>query len=190
MPNPNPSVETRIKKGEVRNPLGAGAQHPEIRALRNLTKDEMAEVGSLIVKGDLAEIRQIIEDSKPGSNSKTKHSTLKVMLASVAIRVINRGDMHALDILLNRLIGRPIETIDHQGLEKIMPRVVVMLPPNGFESPQTPTTIQVKPVPPPAEDAQIIETVPQIADFDPYQAIPSAVSDSSPNVAKDGGYRG
>jgi hypothetical protein len=37
MANPHPSPGTRIKRGEVRNPQGARAHRPEIRALKKLT---------------------------------------------------------------------------------------------------------------------------------------------------------
>jgi len=89
----------QFKKGEPSaNPLGAKLHNPEIRAIKNLTESEMVEIGSLILKGSLDELKAIKD--APGTTA------LKAMMASVAIKTIAKGDHQALDALLNRLIGK------------------------------------------------------------------------------------
>ncbi len=52
------------------------------------------------------------------------------MIASVAVRIIQGGDMHALDILLNRLVGKVKDEVMQQ-MEIRTPQVIVTLPDNG-----------------------------------------------------------
>lgn len=113
-----------IRKGQVLNPRGGQVHDKDIKALRNLTKDELKEVGSLILKNNVEALKAIGKD--PGA------SALKTMVASVVVRVIQKGDMYALDLLLDRLIGKVKEEIQHTGLHA--PQVIVTLPKNGREA--------------------------------------------------------
>ena len=83
-----------------------------------LTREEMEELGSLIVKGDINKIMEMRQDPKA--------SVMQVMLSSVALKIINKGDMHALDLLLNRLVGKVSDKVHHTG--DIGPQVIVQLP--------------------------------------------------------------
>lgn len=103
-----------IKKGQVLNPLGAGAHDPELRALKRLTAHEVAEIGSMIVQRNLPALQQIIKESK---DLDSKHSALKVWMATIAIKGISKGDSHALDTLLNRITGRVKEKIELTGAD-------------------------------------------------------------------------
>lgn len=102
--NKSPPVEHQFKKGEVRNPLGAGAHNPELRKLKTLTEQELVEVGSLVIKGSIVELQAIMKDPNC--------TALKAMMASVAIKAINKGDGVALDILLNRIVGKVKERVE------------------------------------------------------------------------------
>ena len=119
MPNPSPKTEHlkkhQIKKGEVRNPIGAGAHDPALRAVRFMTKDEMAEVGKLILDKDFQQLREMADSLKVNDGKKKNISVLKAMVASVAMRIISKGDMHALDILLNRLVGKVKDEVQLNG---------------------------------------------------------------------------
>ncbi len=112
-----------FKKGKSGNPAGKAKDPPELKKLKNLTKQELADIGSLIVKGDYVALRALAK--APGA------TVLQRMLASIAMRIIEKGDMHSLDILLNRMVGRVKEEV---ALTGNVPQVVVNLPPNGREA--------------------------------------------------------
>lgn len=102
-----PPVHGQIKKGEVRNPLGAGAHDPMLKAVRRLSAAQVAEIGALVITSNLEGLKKIAEN--PNS------SALQVWMATIAIRGVKTGDAHRLDILLNRLVGRVKETIELSG---------------------------------------------------------------------------
>lgn len=118
-----PPKHTRWKKGQSGNPLGGAAISPETRALRNLTKAELVDVGNLVIKGDFDTLKALARAPKA--------TVLQRMLASVAVKIIDKGDMHSLDILLNRMVGRVKEEVT---LTSNVPQVVVNLPANGREA--------------------------------------------------------
>ncbi len=95
---------TKWKKGQSGNLAGGRKHSPEIKALRNLTEEEMVEIGSLVVKGSIEELRAIKNDPNA--------SALKCMMASVAIKTIATGNAQALDILLNRLVGKARDRVE------------------------------------------------------------------------------
>lgn len=120
-----PPVETRWKKGQSGNPAGKPPDPPELKALKNLTKKELVDVANIIIKGNTDELLGLKDDPDA--------SVLQVMIASIAVRVIKKGDMAALDILLNRLIGKVKDEVEHSGSMNL-PQVVVKLPSNGKEA--------------------------------------------------------
>lgn len=128
---PTPPKEHQWKKGQSGNPLGARLHNPETKALKNLTKQELIDIGNLIVKGDIESLTAIRDSVKTGGKGV---SVLSVWIASVAMRSIESGDMHALDILLNRLIGKVKDDVTLTSFSHNMPQVVVTLPSNGREA--------------------------------------------------------
>lgn len=115
-------IPHQFKPGQSGNPQGARLHDPELRAVRNLTKKELADIGNLIIKGDHKALRKLAK-----SESAT---VLQRMLASVAVRIIDKGDMGALDILMNRLVGKVKDEVALTNL----PQVNVTLPANGREA--------------------------------------------------------
>lgn len=98
-----------IKKGEVRNPHGRRA-HKNFKlthTIRNLTVQQVAEIAIAVVSNNLDAMREIRAD--PNS------SVLKVWIASVAIKGISKGDMSSLNMLLDRIVGKPKEFIQLSG---------------------------------------------------------------------------
>ena len=127
MANPNPKPppkHSRFKKGQSGNPLGGKLANPEMRAIRNLTEAEMVNIGSLILKGSIKDLQAIAKD--PNS------TVLQAMMAAVAVKTMQKGDAQALDVLLNRLIGKVKERVEVTG-NALAPLVVVSLPSNGRE---------------------------------------------------------
>lgn len=122
-----PPREHGFKKGVSGNPLGGKLHDPALKAIKNLTKQEMVDIGNLVVKSDMDGLRRVKDNPKA--------TVLQVMIASVAIKIISKGDMSALDVLLNRLIGKVKDEVIHSGnVETNAPQIVVTLPSNGKEA--------------------------------------------------------
>lgn len=128
MPTPPPPNHAKWKKGQSGNPEGRPPDPPELKRLKNLTKRELVDLGNLVVKGDVDTLRKL------ASNGKS--TALVAMVAAVCERVIREGDMQKLDILLNRLIGRVKEEVQHSGEigGNGSAQVIVTLPSNGKEA--------------------------------------------------------
>lgn len=110
-----PDKKYWFKPGQSGNPLGAKLHDPVMRAIKRLTRAEVAEIGALIVSKNISKLKEIVEDAK--GNDDSKHSALKVWIATIAIKGISKGDAHALDVLLNRLVGKVKDEIELTGKE-------------------------------------------------------------------------
>lgn len=113
------------KKGQSGNPNGRPAVPPELKILTHLTKQELVEVGNLVIKGDIKELERKTKDKSA--------TVLQTMLASIAQRVIRDGDAVALDRLLDRFIGKVKDEVHFTGDVLNMPQIIVNLPSNGRE---------------------------------------------------------
>lgn len=107
MANPNPSKKGQFKPGQSGNPQGGKLHNPELRAIKRLTSAEVAEIGSLIVKKNIAGLQAVAKDPES--------SALKVWMAAIAIKGIKSGDASKLDVLLNRITGKVKERIELSG---------------------------------------------------------------------------
>lgn len=96
-----------IKKGEVRNPEGGRAHSPETKMMKLLTQKSMVRIINLIAQGDVAALRKMAKDES--------NTALEMMFASVVIKIISKGDMDALDKLLNRMVGKVKDRVEHTG---------------------------------------------------------------------------
>lgn len=96
-----------IKKGQVLNPKGGGAVSPQTRAIRKITLDHIEEVAQVILDGNVQGLKDL--------SSNPEASVLKVWIARAASEGIKRGDMHPLDLILNRILGKPKERHEHTG---------------------------------------------------------------------------
>jgi hypothetical protein len=108
MSNPNPGPGRRFKPGQSGNPKGAAAHNKDVKRIRRMTADEVAQMGSLILEGNLAGLVAVKDDKDA--------SVLKVWMASVAIKAINKGDAQALGALLDRITGRLTQPIELGGI--------------------------------------------------------------------------
>jgi hypothetical protein len=125
--NKNPSPKTRWKKGQSGNPLGGQKHDPVLREIRNLTKKELVDIGNLIIKGDLPALKKL-------ANAKKDVPGLTMWIASVCVKGIERGDVAALDILLNRLVGKVKDETLMTAEISAAPQIIVTLPSNGREA--------------------------------------------------------
>jgi hypothetical protein len=87
-----------FKPGQSGNPSGRPKVSNAEHRLRRMTKDEIKEVGTLLLDSNVEKLKEIEKD---------KHApALRVWICSVAIKAIERGDMGALNSLLDRVIGK------------------------------------------------------------------------------------
>lgn len=128
-----------FKPGVVTNPLGGGAHNPNLRRVKRLTKEAVAEIGELILNNDLEALQAVVDSaakSKGGQPNPTydpkKHSVLEIWFAAIAVKAIQKGDPLALNAILNRITGKVPEEIKHSGIpgaSNMGP--VIVLPGNG-----------------------------------------------------------
>jgi len=115
-----------IKKGEVRNPIGANAHKGPASMFKKLTKEMFVEMINAATTGTVADLKKIAE----GSNS----TALQVALSTCLIKIINKGDYDQLERMLQRVIGKVPDELDvTSGGKPIAPaaQLNVYLPANG-----------------------------------------------------------
>lgn len=106
--NKNPSPETRFKPG---NPGGPGQPKidPEVKRIRKFTAQELEELITTLLALTDEERIAVLKDPKA--------STIKKCIASVLTKAGEQGNMSQLDMVLNRVIGKVKEKIEHEGLQ-------------------------------------------------------------------------
>ena len=96
-----------IEKGQVLNPIGGNAHNPEVRMVRKLTNEQVIELSTIILEGNPQKLRDVMND---------KSSTvLQVAIASALNKAIIRGDMAAVNALLDRILGKVKDRVDISG---------------------------------------------------------------------------
>lgn len=97
-----------FQKGVVYNPLGGGAHNQDIKKLKKLTAPEIAEVGSMILEGNLDKLKAVLDDPNA--------SVLKLWFSSIATKAIEKGDASSFSIILDRIVGKPKEKIEIEAM--------------------------------------------------------------------------
>lgn len=113
----------QFKKGKSGNPLGALAHNQELKKVRRLTNEQVAEVGSIILSHSPKQI-DALRKKKEGV------SILQTWIANTAHWANKRGDAYMLNTLLDRISGKIKETKEVK-LETNEPQVKIYLPDNG-----------------------------------------------------------
>lgn len=99
-------VPNAQKRGEPsRNPTGKNGM-TAFRAVKNLTREEVAEIGTLLLKGTEEELMAHLENS--GS------SMLAQMMGRVLTRASNRGDHKAMIALIEQIAGKQVQEVKVQ----------------------------------------------------------------------------
>ena len=96
-----------FQAGKSGNPLGAAVHNPEVKAIRRLTQADVADIGSLILEGNVEKLKEVQMDPTT--------TVLRVWICSVAIKAINRGDAQALNALLDRIVGKAKDVLEFTG---------------------------------------------------------------------------
>lgn len=108
-PKPRPKLEgVPWPKGVSGNPGGRPTLPKEIREMRNLTGQEFIRVCSELFEMTGDEMNELIKNSK-------EEKTLKLMVASIILHGIKKGDAVRLSMLLDRVIGKPVDTMVLRG---------------------------------------------------------------------------
>lgn len=71
--------------------------------------EHIKEVADLILDGNLDKLQELARN--PAT------SVLKVWLAKAAAEGIKKGDLHSLEAILNRVLGKPKEHMEHSNAE-------------------------------------------------------------------------
>jgi hypothetical protein len=108
MANPNPTKNGRkFQKGQSGNPKGNSKKGRDIARLKRLTHDQVAEIGSMILEGNHEELKQV---------ALSKDSTvLQLWMAQLVNASIRKSDAAIFRAVLDRIVGRPRESIELTG---------------------------------------------------------------------------
>lgn len=86
-----------IQKGQVLNPRGAGAHDPGLKAARKLSREQVAELGSLLLDKSYEELELMAADKK---NKGTIYFILRQMMSA------GKGSGKAFDRIFDRIVGK------------------------------------------------------------------------------------
>lgn len=105
--NPKPrspaQIAAQIKKGEVRNPLGAAAHDPFKRELKRLTMEELSEIVQLIMRSSLKELaKKVKEDDLPA---------LHAVYVRAVLDAAEDGNVEKVNLILERVFGKSAHII-------------------------------------------------------------------------------
>ena len=96
-------LATRIKPGEIRNPLGGAAHSPIKKEFRKITEEQLREVMDLILRTHPEDLNVEIQKNP---------TILKTWIASAASTGIREGNLGNLLSILDRVLGKPKERLD------------------------------------------------------------------------------
>lgn len=96
-------------KGQVANPIGANAHNPVKREFKRLTRQQLREVMTLILRSHPDQL----EEARTSPNT----TVLKAWIAEAAIRGIENGDLGPLMSIIDRVQG----TVEQRWKVKVDP---------------------------------------------------------------------
>lgn len=96
-----------IQPGETRNPKGSSVKARALSKLRRLTNEQVSEIGTLVLEGNREGLQAIGKDPDA--------SVLKVWMASLVVSSMKKGDPAAFRAILDRICGRPRESVTLSG---------------------------------------------------------------------------
>lgn len=93
-----------IKKGQVLNPLGAGAHNKALQALRKFGQKEYSDIIEYALTNNLRALQKVIKDPETPA--------IKVGVAKALLNAINFSDWNVINQIAERLVGRPAQKIE------------------------------------------------------------------------------
>jgi hypothetical protein len=101
----------QFKPGQSGNPEGGKKHNKQIKKIRHLTQDQIAEIGGLLLGGKLSDLQDVAKDPKSPA--------LKVWFASIIINGIKRGDPNILNAFLDRVVGKVADKIQSEHIHLV-----------------------------------------------------------------------
>lgn len=98
-------------KGVSGNPGGRPQLSSEEKLLRRLSKEQLVEIGSMLVQGKMSEIKKVYNEDSSG---------LRAVMASAILRAYDEGDWATLDKILDRLVGKVTDNVSVDMKTKVM----------------------------------------------------------------------
>jgi hypothetical protein len=114
------------KPGQSGNPGGRPKQTEEEKLIKKLTREQFQEVVTILLNETPQELQRRI--------SAGEFSVLQCMVASVAGKIIDKGDVAALDQFLDRMFPKPPEEPSGNGSSSAnvpVAQVILTMPDNG-----------------------------------------------------------
>jgi len=102
-----PPEGRRFKKGQSGNPRGGQLHDPAIKKLKAITRQEIADIGSMVIVGNKAALNRILKN--------TKETVLRQWFAKVALNALDSGDSKHFNVLLDRIVGKATEVKEISG---------------------------------------------------------------------------
>lgn len=114
----------RFKPGQSGNPKGRPPGPPKhIKKLAKLTHEDLVTMTSELWFSDISDLHAIVKQAASAMGNKTDSGPTglqagRAVIASVMLTAIAKGDHKKMDSLLNRVVGRPAETLKLIGINQ------------------------------------------------------------------------
>lgn len=95
-----------IQKGEVLNPHGAGTHSKVLHDVKKFTNEQIKEVMETLLFGKMEDLNRTLRNQDA--------TVMRVWMARIIETAILAGDVKPLEVILNRVLGKPKETVELQ----------------------------------------------------------------------------
>lgn len=96
--NAKPPKHAQFKKGQSGNPAGGRLHNPVTKALKNLTIETYREVIQLVLTGNVAAIKAMVEHPSTPA--------IQVGIATAFMKAIKNGDYAVIERIAERIVGK------------------------------------------------------------------------------------
>jgi hypothetical protein len=99
----------RFVKGQTGNPKGSSARRRILKETARLTAMQVHEVAAVILHGNQDDLKALAKDPNA--------TVLQMWTASLVTKSIQKGDSQVYRVLMERLLGRPKESVELTGAD-------------------------------------------------------------------------
>lgn len=107
----------QFKPGQSGNPEGGRIINPALRTLSRLTVDTYREVIELVLTGNLAALRELVENPKTPA--------IQVGVATAFLKAIKNGDYAVIERIAERIVGKIPDQLNVTNNTNINAKVTV-----------------------------------------------------------------